>query len=91
MKNGLTVMRMTPLPAEAADGLTAYRLSVDGTGSIEQLRSFLAEVESGLPLVSVTGFEIKPQTAGSPGEQPYPSEALAFALRLAAYGLGGAP
>ncbi len=91
LRNGLTVMRMTPLPTEAADGLSAYRLSVDATGSIEQLRSFLADMESGLPLVSVTGFEIKPQLAGSPGEQPYPSEALAMSLRLAAYGLGPTP
>ena len=82
---------MTPLPGEAAKGLTPYRLAVDATGGIEQLRGFLADIESGLPLVAVTGFDIKPQTAASPGEQSYPSEALALSLRLEAYGWASAP
>lgn len=89
-KSGLTVTRMTPLPTEAQNGVAPYRLAVDATGSIEQLRGFLADIESGLPLVTVTGFEIKPQTAATPGEQPYPSEQLALSLRLEAYGWGGA-
>ena len=89
-KNGLTVTRMTPLPTETQKGLAPYRLSVDATGSIEQLRGFLAEIESGLPLVIVTGFEIKPETAASSGEQTFPSENLAVSLRLEAYGSGGA-
>ncbi len=89
-RNDLTVMRMTPLPGEAAGGAPAYRLSVDATGSIEQLRGFLTDVESGLPLVTVTGFELKPQAAAEPGGDPYPSETLALTLRLQAYGWGGA-
>lgn len=91
VRNGLAVMRMTPMPAEAAKGASAYRLSVDATGSIEQLRSFLADIESSLPLVAVTGFEIRPETAAGVGEQPYPSEALAVSLRLAAHGWDAAP
>lgn len=88
-KSGLSVTRMQPLPAEAMKGLSPYRLSVDATGSIERFRSFLTEIESGLPLIVVAGFEIKPQTAATPGEQAFPSEDLALSLRLEAYGLGG--
>lgn len=90
-RSGLTVMRMTPLPGEAVDGVPAYRLAVDATGSIAQLRGFLTDVESGLPLVTVTGFDLKPQTAAEPGGQSYPSENLVLTLRLQAYGWGGAP
>lgn len=90
VKSGLGIMRMQPLPADTVNGLSAYRLSVDAAGGIEQLRSFLADIESSLPLIVVSGFEIRPQNSATPGEQPYPSEALALSLRLEAYGLGGA-
>lgn len=89
VKSGLSVTRMQPLPTEAAKGISPYRLSVDATGGIEQLRSFLADVESGLPLIVVTGFEIKPQTAAVAGEQTFPAENLALSLRLEAYGWEG--
>lgn len=86
VKSGLSVLRMQPLPAEAADGLSPYRLSVDATASIEQLRAFLADAESTLPIILVTGFEIAPRSAAGPAEQPYPSEDLAVSLRLEAFG-----
>lgn len=91
LRSGLAITRMTPLPAETVEGLPVYGLSVDATGSIAQLRSFLADIESGLPLVIVTGFEIKPQAVAGSEEQTYASEALALSLRLEAYGGGATP
>lgn len=88
--SGLSIVRVQPLPTEPAKGVTPYRLAVDATGSLEQLRAFLAEIESAIPLVFVTGFEIKPETAADAAEQPYPSEKLSLTLRLEAYGYGGA-
>lgn len=90
VNSGLSVVRLQPLPTESAKGQATYRLAVDATGSMEQLRAFLAEIESALPLVFVTGFEIKPENAADAEGQTYPSEKLALTLRLEAYGYGGA-
>jgi len=88
--SGLAVLRMQPLPVEERGGLASYRLSVDVTGSLEQLRAFLVDVEAMLPVVIVSGFDIGPQSDGEVG-QAYPSEDLAASLRLEAYAWKGTP
>lgn len=87
---GLAVLRMQPLPVEESGGVTSYRLSVDVTGSLEQLRAFLVDIEAILPMVIVSGFDIGPQSDGEDG-QAYPSEDLAASLRLEAYAWKGTP
>jgi len=89
--SGLSVLRMQPVPAEEKNGLSPYRLAVDATGSLEQLRSFLVDVEAMLPVVIVTGFEIQPQSAGGEDADTDPSDALAVSLRLEAYAWKGEP
>lgn len=87
---GLAVKRMQPVDAGDAEGGLPYRLSVDVEGSIEQLRDFLADVESGLPVMFVTGLEIQPSAAAGEGDQ-YPSEALRMTVRIEAYGWRSQP
>lgn len=94
---GLAVKRMQPVDQGDGEAGTPYRLNVDVEGSIEQLRDFLASIESGLPVMFVTGLEIQPagaaETAGG-GEQAtdqYPSESLRSTVRLEAYGWRAQP
>ena len=89
--SGLSVLRMQPVPVEEKDGLAPYRLAVDATGSLEQLRGFLVDIEAILPVVIVMGFEIQPQSAGGEEAEAEPSEALAVSLRLEAYAWKGVP
>lgn len=90
-RTGISVLRIQPLPADEVQGLSPHRLAVDAAGSLEQLRAFLAALESGLPIVIVTGFEIEPRSSEGPAAQPYPSEDLAMSLRLEAYAWRGQP
>lgn len=87
---GLAVKRMQPVDTGDGDGATPYRLNVDVEGSIEQLRDFLAGVESGLPVMFVTGLEIQP-AAGEGEADQYPSESLRSTVRVEAYGWRGQP
>jgi Tfp pilus assembly protein PilO len=89
--SGLSVLRMQPLAAEEKAGLAAYRLSVEATGSLEQLRAFFVDVETMLPMVIVTGFELQPQSEGGEDMGSDPSESLAVSLRLEAYAWKVAP
>lgn len=89
--SGLSVLRMQPVAAEDKAGLAPYRLAVDATGSLEQLRAFLVDIEAMLPVVIVTGFEIRPQSTGGADVEPYPSDDLAVSLRLEAYAWKEAP
>jgi hypothetical protein len=89
--SGISVLRMQPLPTDETEGLSRYLLTVDATGSLEQLRAFLLEVEVMLPVLIVSGFEIVPRSAGGAEAQPYPSEDLAITLTLEAYAWRGAP
>ena len=87
---GLAVKRMQPVDTGDGEGAMPYRLNLDVEGSIEQLRDFLADVESGLPVMFVTGLEIQP--AGGEGEAAqYPSESLRATVRIEAYGWRGQP
>ena len=88
--SGLSVLRLQPLPTEEVTGLSPYRLAVDAAGSLAEVQSFLVDVESMLPIVIVTGFDIQPRSAAS-AEQPYPSEDMAVSLRLEAYAWRAAP
>jgi hypothetical protein len=90
-RSGMSVLRMQPLPTDEADGVSPYRLAVDATGSLEQLRAFLTAIESSLPVIIVSGFEIEPRSSEGPAAQPYPSEDLAVTLKLEAYAWRGAP
>lgn len=83
-QSGLSVLRMQPLPSEPVKGLSPVRLAVDASGSLEQLRAFLADLEAGLPVVIVSGFDIVPAGAQGAEADPYPSENLAVTLRLEA-------
>ena len=66
-RTGMSVLRTQPLPTDEAEGLSPYRLAVDATGSLEQLRAFLTALESSLPVIIVTGFEIQPRSVRRPG------------------------
>lgn len=81
----MSVLRMQPLPVDEVEGASPIRLSVDAKGSLEQLRSFLTALETSLPLIIVTGFEIVPHAAEAPEAQAYPSEDLAVTLKLEAF------
>lgn len=87
---GLAVKRMQPVDTGDATAGAPYRLSVDAEGSIEQLRAFLADVESTLPVMFVTGLELQPQAATGEGDG-YPSEGLRMTFRIEAYGWRSAP
>jgi hypothetical protein len=87
---GLAVKRMQPVDTGDGEGSMPYRLNMDAEGSIEQLRDFLADVESGLPIMFVTGLEIQP-SAGEGEADQYPSEALRMTVRIEAYGWRAQP
>ena len=87
---GLAVKRMQPVDTGDGEGATPYRLSVDVEGSIEQLRDFLSDVESRVPVMLVTGLEIQP-TAGEGEADQYPSESLRTTVRIEAYGWRAQP
>lgn len=87
---GLAVKRMQPVDTGDGEGSTPYRLNMDAEGSIEQLRDFLADVESGLPIMFVTGLEVQP-SAGEGEADQYPSEALRMTVRIEAYGWRAQP
>jgi hypothetical protein len=87
---GLAVKRMQPVDTGDGAGSVPYRLSVDAEGSIGQLRDFLAKVESGLPVMFVTGLEIQPAAAEGEGGG-YPSESLRATIRIEAYGWRSQP
>lgn len=87
---GLAVKRMQPVDTGDGEGAMPYRLNIDVEGSVEQLRDFLADVESGLPVMFVTGLEIQPAAREGEGAQ-YPSESLRSTVRIEAYGWRGQP
>lgn len=87
---GLEVKRMQPVDTGDGEGATPYRLSVDVEGSIEQLRDFLSDIESRLPVMTVTGLEIQPAAGEGEGDQ-YPSESLRTTVRIEAYGWRAQP
>ena len=87
---GLADKRMQPVDTGDGEGSMPYRLNMDAEGSIEQLRDFLADVESGLPIMFVTGLEIQP-SAGEGEADQYPSEALRMTVRIEAYGWRAQP
>ena len=86
-RSGLNILRMQPLPSDEAAGATPYRLAVDMAGGLLQVRTFLADVETGLPLMTVTSLEIIPRS----GEDPYRSDDIAISLRLEAFGWRDSP
>jgi Tfp pilus assembly protein PilO len=89
---GLEVKRMQPADTGDGEGAAPYRLSLDLEGSIDQLRDFLVDVESRLPLMFVTGLEVQPAAGEGEGEaDPYPSESLRMTLRIEAYGWRAQP
>lgn len=87
---GLEVKRMQPVDTGDGEGAMPYRLNMDVEGSIEQLRDFLADVESGLPVMFVTGLESQPLAAEGEADQ-YPSESLRSTVRIEAYGWRAQP
>ena len=87
---GLAVKRMQPVDTGDGEGGMPYRLNMDAEGSIEQLRDFLVDVESGLPIMFVTGLEVQP-SAGEGEADQYPSEALRMTVRIEAYGWRAQP
>ncbi len=87
---GLAVKRMQPVDTGDGEASMPYRLNMDAEGSIEQLRDFLIDVESGLPIMFVTGLEIQP-SAGEGEADQYPSEALRMTVRIEAYGWRAQP
>lgn len=87
---GLEVKRLQPVDTGDGEAAMPYRLSLDAEGSIEQLRGFLADVESHLPVMFVTGLDIQPAAAEGEADQ-YPSEALRMTLRIEAYGWRAQP
>lgn len=89
--SGMSVLRMQPLPVDEVAGASPLRLSVDAQGSLEQLRAFLIEIETTLPLIMVTGFGIVPREAEGTEAEAYPSEDLAVTLKLEAFAWRDAP
>ena len=87
---GLEVKRMQPVDTGDGEAAVPYRLNVDVEGSMEQLRDFLSDVESRLPLMFVTGLEIQP-AAGEGEASQYPSESLRTTVRIEAYGWRAQP
>jgi hypothetical protein len=87
---GLEVKRMQPVDTGDGEGAMPYRLNIDVVGSIGQLRDFLAKVESGLPVMFVTGLDVQPAAGQGEGDQ-YPSESLRATLRIEAYGWRAQP
>lgn len=87
---GLEVKRVQPVDTGDGEGAMPYRLNMDVEGGIDQLRDFLADVESGLPVMFVTGLEIQP-AAGEGEADQYPSEALRATVRIEAYGWRAQP
>lgn len=90
-RSGMTILRMQPLQTDDIPDASPFRIGVDASGSLEQLRSFLTDVESMLPIIIVNSFEIRPRAPTGAEAQPYPSEDLAVSLKLEAYAWRGLP
>lgn len=85
-KSGLVVSSVQLLETGDGEGSTPYRLNLEATGSLAQLRDFLVEIEGALPVMFVTRLELRPQAAEGTAD-PYASEALSIAnLHIEAYG-----
>jgi hypothetical protein len=85
---GLTMAGFQELVGKAAEasGLSVVRIQPFETSDAEaKLQAFLISIESMLPLIFVTGLEIRPQMAADAGD-PYPSEALRASFRVEAHG-----
>lgn len=90
-KSGLVVSSLQLLETGDSGASTPYRLNVEATGSLDQLRDFLVAIETALPIMFVTRLELRPQAAEGSSD-PYPSEALTIAnLHIEAYGWRAAP
>jgi hypothetical protein len=91
-RSGLNVVRVQPFESGDDDAKTetSYRLGIDAEGSLEQLQAFLVSVEAMLPLIFVTGLDIRPEAATDAAE-PYPSEALRASIRVEAHGWRAQP
>ncbi len=83
--SGLSVLRITPVDDDEADQAAPYRLNIDAEGSLEQLRSFLLTIESGLPVMFVNRMELQPAASEGIVEE-FPSEALRISVGIEAYG-----
>lgn len=90
LASGLSVLRMTPVDVSTAEQASPYRLSIDAEGSLEQLRSFLITLESGLPVMFVTRLDVQPAAAEGTADE-FPSEALRISLAVDAFGWRDAP
>jgi hypothetical protein len=84
-QHGMVVERSQPLPAEVRDGIAVLRMDVEASGSLENLRGYLLAVETGEPLIFVTRAKIAVDESRI-DEAALPSDRLAVALQLEAYG-----
>lgn len=88
--SGLSVKRMQPMETGDAAAKSPYRLGLEAEGSLEQLRDFLTRIESMLPVMFVTGLEVRPSSPEA-SQDPFPSEALRISARIDAYGWRASP
>jgi len=86
-RSGLTVVRIQGLETGDAEGKTPFRLGMDAEGSITQMRDFLVDIEASLPVMFVSGLELRPQAAVTEADA-FPAEALRASFRIEAYGWG---
>jgi hypothetical protein len=86
-RSGLTVVRIQGLETGDAEGKIPFRLGMDAEGSITQMRDFLVDIEASLPVMFVSGLELRPQAAVTEADA-FPAEALRASFRIEAYGWG---
>jgi general secretion pathway protein M len=67
-KHGMVVERTRPLPNDTRQGLAALRMEVNASGSIEALRGYLHQIETGTPLIFVNQVHIAPGPAVPDGD-----------------------
>jgi hypothetical protein len=85
----MTVIRSQPLQTDRQEDLAVLRVEVEASGNIENLRDFLAALETGEPLAFVNQVQIITQPASQAAEGTLPSENLTAVLQIEAYGWWG--
>lgn len=83
-RHALKVVSVDPLPDSVAGVFDRVALHVALEGDVRGLTSFLAAVETGAPLLTVTQLRVDAPAPAGPQSAP---EALEIRLTVAAYGL----
>jgi hypothetical protein len=84
--NGMTVERLQPLQTDQEDRLATLRMEAEVSGSLDNLRHYLAALESAVPLMFVNRMKIAAPENADAGGDALPSDQLTVTLQLESFG-----